>query len=78
MYLMRSQVGLSASETARIFGRTTATVRDLTRPIARGQRAGDLVAQAQVALATHADSPAMSNGRRARRLGLPTFAAVQG
>ena len=47
MYLLRREAGLSATETSQVLGRSGATVRDLSRLVAQGQRGGDIVASAR-------------------------------
>ena len=46
MFLLRTEAGLSATETGQVLGQSGATVRDLSRLVARGERGGDLVASA--------------------------------
>jgi chromosomal replication initiation ATPase DnaA len=49
LYLLRTDLGLSAPHVGQIIGRSPATVRDLSRLVARGERAGELVARVRVA-----------------------------
>src|SRR5438132_12783694 len=44
MFLLRTEAGLTATETGQVLGRRGATVRDLRRLVARGQRGGGLAA----------------------------------
>jgi transcriptional regulator with XRE-family HTH domain len=55
MFLLRTEAGLSATETGQVLGRSRATVRDLSRLVARGQRGGDLVASARRVLDRRSD-----------------------
>jgi len=72
MYLLRTEVGLSAAQTGQILGREPATVRDLSRLVARGERAGTLVARVKSAVGDDAHKAAHTVPnwipRRARQL----------
>ena len=58
MHLLRTEAGLSAREVGRVLGRTEATVHDLSRLVARGERASDLAARARTELSIrHAGRP---------------------
>lgn len=75
MHLLRTEVGLSAREVGRVLGRSQATVRDLSRLVARGERAGDLAARVRAELnARHAGRP-QELGIGRRRWPLPDLAA---
>lgn len=50
MYLLRTEAGLSAGQAGRVLGRSRGTVRDLSRLVARGERASELVAQVRQTL----------------------------
>ena len=50
MYLLRTDVGLSARDVGRVLGRNRATVLELSRLVARGERASELVADVRTAL----------------------------
>lgn len=50
MYLLRTEVGLSARRVGELVGRSPSTVLDLSQLVARGERAGDLVARVRQAL----------------------------
>lgn len=92
MYLLRTEAGLSAREVARVVGRTPATVFDLSRLVARGERASDLVAAVRAELsACGADRsaaiipgwkprpvPGLSAHRQAAGLTQPELAAQAG
>lgn len=51
MHLLRTEAGLSARQAGRVLGRSPGTVLDLSRLVARGKRAGELVASVRQALA---------------------------
>lgn len=54
MYLLRTEAGLSARQVGEFLGRSASTVLDLSRQVARGERAGDLVARVRQALGAQA------------------------